>query len=217
MARAVTFEIPYSRPSLENIPNFFRADLYLARISSTWDSVILAVLTRSPWKCRPLRSRSAMLSASVPSHRWAGLTQFLISHLWQTRKPSGIAPLWSSNENRCALTYFFLPTWCRPYPSLSLLPVQSQQDSVLSTNRQKRSTAVASLNRLWHSAEQVVRGCEGNERNSDLQTLQRAMCLGIEDCSILKTNGVVLSWRARMHLEASRELVLRWLNAGMLK
>ena len=55
----------------------------------------------------PFATASFIFSLRVPRKRWRGFTHRRLSHLWQTSTPSGIFPLASSQETRCA--DFILP------------------------------------------------------------------------------------------------------------
>lgn len=99
---------------------------------------------------RPLRTLSVMLSWGVPRNRWLGFVHSGLSQWWQTSKPSGMGPLCSSHENRCAGSWLVSPLGeNRPYPFLSFLADHVQQVSVLVTLSQNLSSTPFTENDLW--------------------------------------------------------------------
>lgn len=83
-----------------------------------------------PLLTRPLRTLSSMLSWCVPRNRWSGLTHPGVSQWCRHCKPSGISPLATDHEKRCARTMLagrLGRNW--PYPFAVFPPVHSQQPS----------------------------------------------------------------------------------------
>ncbi len=94
----------------------------------------------------PFIRMSFELSEGVPVHRWFGLQQTGLSHLWQTRSEESISPWANSYATRCVGRIRF-PWLTVPYPFSFNAPVQGQQDSSppeRSTRLQKRSEKVDS-------------------------------------------------------------------------
>lgn len=76
---------------------------------------------------RPFLDASSEFSLGVPRNRWSGLQHGGLSHVWQTKSPSGIGPLSNSHINLWDSLYDVRPKQTRPYPVLIFFPVQIQQ------------------------------------------------------------------------------------------
>ena len=99
-------------------------------ISLTWSSV-------SHHMCLlPVNARSRALDLAVPSYKCDGFTQARLLQVWHTK------PLIGCFNDKLYLwaRHCLFWNWNNPYPSLSLLPNQFQQESVLSTLEKNRST-----------------------------------------------------------------------------
>lgn len=104
----------------------------LRRISKTSDSINFEVETAAPnlWRLRATISR--LLSAFVPSNKWAGLTHGGLSHECRTIIPSGTRlPLAISHETTCVYASPFSrgprPIW--PWPNGCRQPCHSQHSA----------------------------------------------------------------------------------------
>lgn len=117
-----------------------------ARIFSKWASRFISTV----WpRHRPFLTLSSMLSCGVPKNRCLGLVHSGLSQVWQTSRPSGIGPWYSSHAKRWASVLLNSLVGLKvPYPFLFFAPNHGQQSSVKATLCQNLSSTVNTITRL---------------------------------------------------------------------
>jgi len=133
----------------------------LRRISKTPASFNLEVETVSPNLCLRRATISRLLSAFVPSNKWAGLTHGGLSHVWRTIMPSGTHRLLAiSQDTTCvyARPSSREPRPICPCPNGCRHPCHSQHSSsplinVFAHSRISRGMIARGMSRLLHVHE----------------------------------------------------------------
>ena len=123
-------------PNCSDRIRILHPDFLSRRISNTSASVTLwrgwfdpmHVLLGGGLDARFLRMQSLELSLCVPANRWVGFTHNGVSHLWQTKCPSGISPINAIYATLCEYVWLRVGLLRRantPYPFVEA-PVHSQ-------------------------------------------------------------------------------------------